>query len=110
MTFPGWHEATDEEGSERDVKPFPSMIVLKALGVVLVFAVLLCFVAIIWQHVATVAAMTTMQVTPYGTVRCEVGTLVMVLGWIAVAMLAICSIKFAALYSSMLLLDRLTEN
>ncbi|KAK0126633.1 hypothetical protein ONS95_008219 [Cadophora gregata] len=80
-TFPGWHEEVDDEGSEREVKPFPSRPVIKlALGA-LILGALFCFISVMLQHVAGAAGSALVESLSYGTVRAKVGTTSMVIGW-----------------------------
>ena len=108
-TFPGWHEETDEAGSERDVKPFPSRPVSQvALGSVSL-ASLLALVSMMWQHTASVAAATTAQDMAYGSVTSRVGAAAMALGWIGLAFLVVPAIGLLVMILSIQLLDRLTD-
>ncbi|PVH85652.1 hypothetical protein DL98DRAFT_511239 [Cadophora sp. DSE1049] len=80
-TFPGWHEELDDEGSEREVKPFPSRPVMKiALGA-LTLGSLFCFISVMLQHVAGAAGSAMVESLSYDTVRAKVGTASMVIGW-----------------------------
>ncbi|KAE9366833.1 hypothetical protein N431DRAFT_548554 [Stipitochalara longipes BDJ] len=81
MTFPGWHEEEGSDGSERDVKPFPSQPVSYLVLALLTLASLLIFVSVFWQHIASSAAVTMGQSLSYGTVKGKVGTVAAVLGW-----------------------------
>ena len=109
-TFPGWHTETDERGSERDVKPFPSRPVSQiALGATLL-ASLLALVSMMWQHTASVAAATTAQDMTYGAVKSQVGAASMTLGWIGLALMAIPALGLSVMIMSISLLDRLTED
>ncbi|KAK4446783.1 Ca2+ regulator and membrane fusion protein Fig1-domain-containing protein [Podospora aff. communis PSN243] len=83
-TFPGWHKEEDSDGSEREVKPFPSRPVsMWALGF-FSFALLLSFVTVLWQHLASAAAYTLAKTLTYDTIDASVGAGAMVLGWIGV--------------------------
>jgi hypothetical protein len=80
-TFPSWHEEEDAEGSEREVKPFPSRPVSYVILALLTLSSLLIFVSVFWQHIASSAAVTMGQSLSYGTVKGRVGTVATVLGW-----------------------------
>lgn len=108
-TFPGWHVETDEAGSERDVKPFPSRPVSQVAMAALILATLLALVSMMWQHTASVAAATMAEDMAYGTVKAEVGPAAVALGWIGLALLAIPALGLFALTRSITLLDRLTD-
>ena len=82
LTFPGWHQETNETGSEIDVKPFPSRPVSNLALAVSVLATLLALVSTIWQHTASVAVATTVQDMGYGTIKSEVGAMAMALAWV----------------------------
>ena len=108
-TFPGWHEETDERGSLRDVKPFPSKSVSRiALGTSLL-ASLLALVSMMWQHTASVAAATTAEDLTYGAVKSQVGAASMALGWTGLALLAISAIGLLVMILSLSLIDHFTE-
>lgn len=109
-TFPGWHEETDENGSERDVKPFPSRPLSRIALAALTLASLLALVSMMWQHTASVAAATTAQDMAYGEVKTHVGAIAMALGWIGLAFLAIPAIGLLVMILSITLLDRLTDD
>ena len=109
-SFPGWHEETDERGSVRDVKPFPSRPVSQiALGATTIASVL-ALVSMMWQHTASVAAATTVQDMTYGAVKSQVGAASMALGWIGFASLSIPAVGLLIMVMSISLLDRLTDD
>lgn len=83
-TFPGWHEEEDDEGSEREVKPFPSRpISYAALGIISISSIFM-FVSVFWQHIGSSAGATMAEALSYGTVNGHVGPAAMTLGWIGV--------------------------
>ena len=108
-TFPGWHEETDENGSERDVKPFPSRPVSKVALAASTLASLLALVSMMWQHTASVAAATVAQDMAYGAVKTHVGAVSMALGWLGLAFLMLSTIGLLVMILSIQLLDRLTD-
>ena len=110
MTFPGWHEETDDRGSERDVKPFPSRPVLSTAVLLSIFASTLAIVSMLWQHVASVTFVTSAEDTAYGTIKGEVGMVGLVLGWIGAAVMAIGTCGLVVLYLSVSVLDRLIDD
>ena len=83
-TFPGWHEEDGGEGSEREVKPFPSRPVSQIALVIIAVASVLMFTSLLWQHVASAAVATMVQSLSYGTVKGHVGPAAMILGWTTV--------------------------
>ena len=80
-TFPGWHEDTDDEGSDREVKPFPSRQVTKVAVGALILGSLFCLISVLLQHVAAATGSVMVESLSYGTVRAKVGTASMVIGW-----------------------------
>ncbi|KAF4464880.1 Membrane fusion mating FIG1 [Fusarium albosuccineum] len=91
-TFPGWHEEVDSEGSDREVKPFPSRPVSQiALALIFVSAIFV-LVSVLWQHTASVAASVIAQDFGNGAVKSGVGTSAMVLGWFSFALLIVVTI------------------
>jgi len=108
-TFPGWHEETDFEGSEREVKPFPSRAVSQVALAIIFVASIFVLVSVLWQHTASVAASTIVQDFGNGSVRSGVGTTAMVLGWFSFALLIIVTIGLLVMILSINVLRELTE-
>jgi preprotein translocase subunit SecG len=91
-TFPGWHEEEDDNGSEREVKPFPSRPVSQIALAIIFIASIFILVSVLWQHTASVAASIIAQDLGNGSVKSGVGSTAMVLGWFAFALLIIVTI------------------
>ena len=91
-TFPGWHEQEDSEGSDREVKPFPSRPVSQVALAIIFIASIFVLVSVLWQHTASVAASIIAQDFANGAVKSGVGTSAMVLGWFSFALLIIVTI------------------
>ena len=108
-TFPGWQEETDENGSIRDVKPFPSRPVSQVAFAAVTLATFLALISMMWQHTASVAAATAAQDLTYGAVNSQVGAESMALGWLGFAFLAIPAVGLLLMILSISLLDRLTD-
>ena len=108
-TLPGWHEETDETGSVREVKPFPSGPVTQMALAAIWVASLLALVSMMWQHTASVAAATTGQDMTYGAVKSQVGAASMTLGWIGVALLIIPGMGLLVMILSISLLDQFPD-
>ncbi|MCJ1411710.1 hypothetical protein MMC19_005802 [Ptychographa xylographoides] len=109
-TFPGWHEETDERGSERDVKPFPSRPVSQIALALIFVASVFVLVSVLWQHTASVAASTIAQDLGNGSVQSGVGTAAIVLGWIGFSLLIIVTIGLLVMILSIQLLDTLVDD
>ncbi|KAL9131907.1 MAG: hypothetical protein Q9217_000267 [Psora testacea] len=108
-TFPGWHEETDEEGSERDVKPFPSRPVSQVALALIFIASVFVLVSVLWQHTASVAASTIAQDLGNGSVKSGVGTSAMILGWFGFTLLIIVTIGLLVMILSIRTLAQLTD-
>ena len=109
-TFPGWHEEVDDNGSERDVKPFPNRSLSQlACGLSAVTA-FLALISSLWQHTAAVAAATTAENMGYGFVRSSVGGAAMGLGWAAFTTLILPFVGLVILILSIQLLDQLQDD
>lgn len=108
-TFPGWSTETDENGSEREVKPFPSSLVSQSALALMGLASFLIIVSMIWQHTASVASATTLQDMTYGTVRAKVGVVAMALGWAGLALIIVPSLGLLVMVISIRILDRLVD-
>lgn len=110
MTFPNWHEETNDDGSEIEVKPFPSrpvtQVALGASALGFIFAL----ISVLWQHVNSSAAGTMAESLTYGAVEAHVGTGAMVLGWAAVALICIVALALLVLIMSFSFLSRLTDD
>ena len=108
-TFPGWHTESDDDGSDREVKPFPSRPVSLIALTASTLGAMLALVSMIWQHTASVAAATTAQNLGYGTVKSAVGVSVLALGWIGFAFLALAAIGLLVMVLSIRSLAELTD-
>lgn len=109
-TFPGWHEETDEHGSEHDVKPFPSRPVSQVALALIFVASVFVLVSVLWQHTASVGASTIAQDLGNGSVVSGVGTTAMILGWFGFSLFIIVTIGLLVMILSISLLDKLTDD
>ena len=110
LTFPNWHEEIDDKGSERDVKPFPNREATKLAIALLITASWLAVLSMLWEHVASVAAVTTIENMAYGTVKGKIGAAGLILGWLAVAMIMIGTFGLVVMAASIHNLDILTDD
>lgn len=108
-TFPGWHEETDSEGSERDVKPFPSRPVSQIALAIIFIASIFVLVSVLWQHTASVAASVIAQDLANGSVKSGVGTSAMVMGWFSFTLLIIVTIGLLVMILSIRVLTQLAD-
>jgi hypothetical protein len=108
-TFPGWHQETDDDGSERDVKPFPSRPVSQISLAIIFIASIFVLVSVLWQHTASVAASIIAQDLGNGSVLSGVGTTAMVLGWFGFALLIIVTIGLLVMILSIRVLTELAD-
>lgn len=81
--FPGWQNETDDNGSEREVKPFPSPIVLAAILAMGSITAALLLATAIWQQVAATAAGQTLGQMMSGQIQSHVGVAASVISWFA---------------------------
>jgi hypothetical protein len=109
-TFPGWHEEIDENGSDTEVKPFPSRQTSLLAASCQGFASGFTLISATWQHVATVGASSAIQALANGAVLTTVGTTAMALGWPAVALGTVVFVGLVVMILSINLLDRLGED
>ncbi|KAJ5981768.1 hypothetical protein N7522_013396 [Penicillium canescens] len=109
-TFPGWHEEVDENGSEREVKPFPSELVLSicflAMGAGFGFGL----ISVLWQHINSSSTATMAETLTYGTVSGHVGGAAMALGWISTGLSAVVFIGLLVIKLSISILASLTAD
>ncbi|KFA72880.1 hypothetical protein S40288_02161 [Stachybotrys chartarum IBT 40288] len=104
-TFPGWHEEEDSDGSDREVKPFPSRAVSQVALAIIFIASIFILVSVLWQHTASVAASIIAQDFGNGSVRSGVGTSAMVLGWFSFSLLIIVTIGLLVMILSISVLS-----
>ncbi|KAL9114725.1 MAG: hypothetical protein Q9227_001403 [Pyrenula ochraceoflavens] len=109
-TFPGWHEETNIDGSEREVKPFPSRPVSQVALATIFIASVFVLVSVMWQHTAAVAASQVAQDLGNGSVKSGVGTTAMILGWFGFGLLVVVTLGLLVMILSISLLDRLTDD
>ncbi|WEW60133.1 Rad2 nuclease [Emydomyces testavorans] len=108
-TFPGWHEEITEDGSDREIKPFPSRAVSQVALALIFVASVFVLVSVLWQHTASVAASTVAQDLGNGSVKSGVGTSAMILGWFGFGLLVLVTIGLLAMILSISLLTKLTD-
>ncbi|PNY18227.1 Uncharacterized protein TCAP_07589 [Tolypocladium capitatum] len=109
-TFPGWHEEEDSEGSEREVKPFPSRPVSQIALAIIFIASIFILVSVLWQHTASVAASVIAQDFGNGAVRSGVGTSAMVMGWFSFTLLIIVTIGLLVMILSIRVLGQMMRD
>lgn len=108
-TFPGWHEEEDSEGSEREVKPFPSRPVSQIALAIIFIASIFILVSVLWQHTASVAASIIAQDFGNGSVLSGVGTSAMVMGWFSFTLLIIVTIGLLVMILSIRVLAQIMD-
>ncbi|KAI1249271.1 hypothetical protein MGN70_008883 [Eutypa lata] len=108
-TFPGWHEEEDSEGSEREIKPFPSRPVSQIALSIIFVATVFVLVSVLWQHTASVAASIIAQDFGNGSVMSGIGSSAMVLGWFSFTLLIIVTIGLLVMILSIRVLTQLAD-
>ncbi|KAL2117411.1 hypothetical protein VTJ04DRAFT_7071 [Mycothermus thermophilus] len=108
-TFPGWHEEESNEGTEREVKPFPSRPVSQVALAIIFIASIFVLVSVLWQHTASVAASITAQSLGNGSVLSGVGSSAMVMGWFSFTLLIIVTIGLLVMILSMQVLEHIMD-
>ncbi|KAI1432076.1 Ca2+ regulator and membrane fusion protein Fig1-domain-containing protein [Xylaria sp. CBS 124048] len=108
-TFPGWHEEEDSEGSEREIKPFPSRPVSQIALAIIFIASIFVLVSVLWQHTASVAAAIIAQDFGNGSVKAGIGSSALVMGWFSFALLIIVTIGLLVMILSIRVLTQLTD-
>lgn len=106
-TFPVWHEETDSEGSQREIKPFPSRPVSQVALAIIFIAAIFVLVSVLWQHTASVAASVIAEDMANGSVRSGVGTSAMVMGWFGFTLLIITTIGLLVMILSISVLSQM---
>lgn len=108
-TFPVWHEETDSEGSEREVKPFPSRPVSQVALAIIFISAIFVLVSVLWQHTASVAASVIAEDFANGSVKSGVGTSAMVMGWFSFTLLIIVTIGLLVMILSIRVLKEMAS-
>ncbi|KAI0182773.1 Ca2+ regulator and membrane fusion protein Fig1-domain-containing protein [Xylaria flabelliformis] len=72
---PDWHEEQDSESSAREVRPFPSRLVLQCALSINVLASLLGLAFTFWQHIGDAGASTLIRLLTYDLVTAQVSPL-----------------------------------
>lgn len=109
LTFPTWHTATTDDGSEHEVKPFPSRAVTHLLVVTLCSASFFVLVSMVWSQVAAVTAGGTLDFVFQGLVATNVGWLIPLFGWLAFSLITTGFMAMVVMVLSIQLLDMLTD-
>lgn len=108
-TFPGWHEEIDENGSEREVKPFPSRPVSHFSLMTSVIGVGFGLISVLWQHINSSSTATMVEVLTYGAVSGHVGGAAMALGWISVGTAALVCVAIYVMIMSIRILRHIDD-
>ena len=108
-TFPGWHEELDEEGSEREVRPFPSRPVSQVALLLSFLSCLLLLISATWAHVGSVAFAASVDSTEYVRLKTSLGTANLALTWVAFSSMVILTFGLLIMIVSVALLDRLVD-
>ena len=108
-TFPGWHEEEDSQGSEREIKPFPSRPVSQVALAIIFIASIFVLVSVLWQHTASVAASIIAQDLANGSVMSGVGASAMVMGWFSFTLLIIVTIGLLVMILSIRVLAQIMD-
>lgn len=107
-TFPGWH-TEDREGSDVDIKRFPSRAVSQAALTLIFIAAVFVLVSVLWQHTASIAAAQIAQDLGNGSIRSSVGTTAMILGWFGFGLLVVVTIGLLVMILSINLVEQVSE-
>lgn len=108
-SFPGWHTVETGEGSDVDIKRFPSRIVSQSALALIFIAAVFVLVSVLWQHTASIAAAQIAQDLGNGSVRSGVGATAMILGWFGFGLLVVVTIGLLVMILSIRLVDQLAE-
>jgi len=109
-TFPGWHSAYDDDGSEIDVKPFPNRTVVQVTLGATALAMLFAFVSAVWQHTSTATASTTFQASTFGFLQANTGAIGTAMVWINFCLLLLATIMMVLLLISLTAISGLTDD
>lgn len=107
--FPGWHEEEDSDGSVRDVKPFPQRTLVLSALMISTASSLCLYIAVAWQHIATVTAASSVQGLRYGIVEVDTGRTSAVFSWLSVFISFLCSFGMSVVILSIEVLEALAD-
>lgn len=107
-TFPGWHEEVDSNGSELDVKPFASKPVSQVALACTFISALMALLGSFWQHMASVAASTMLEVFTYDLTSGGVGAGAMVLAWLSSFFLIVVTLGLLIMILSIRVLSQMS--
>lgn len=110
FTFPRWQTITTDDGSDHEVKPFPSRVVVQVLTLIVGLATLFSFVSMFWIHVGAVTAAGTLDFVFQGLVSTYVGWITMLIGWLGFSFATIALMGLLVTWQSIILLDSLTDD
>lgn len=108
-TFPGWHEEEDSEGSEREVKPFPSRPVSQVALFSLGISATMTLLSVFWQHMASSNALTLIELVTADIVQVKVGAAAMGLGWATFVLNAVEFVGILIMVVSIRVLSMMTD-
>ncbi|KAH8805284.1 Ca2+ regulator and membrane fusion protein Fig1-domain-containing protein [Xylogone sp. PMI_703] len=109
MTFPGWHEEVSDDGSDMEVRPFPSRPVSQAALGLATIAAVFAFITGFLQHIASATGSTMVHSLSYGTVNGHVGTAAMILGWAGILLYLVVMVGILLMILSIRVLAAMTD-
>ena len=109
-TFPGWHEETSSNGSDREVKPFPSRPVSQVALACSVIADFFLLVSAIWTHVAAMGFAEGARALAPAKVKSSLGSTSIALNWVAFGLMAVVWIGLLVMILVIAFLDKMTED
>ncbi|CAI7627224.1 unnamed protein product [Penicillium glandicola] len=108
-TFPGWHHEVDDDGSEREVKAFPSQMSIITCLLLTSTSFGFGLMSALWQHINSSATATMTEILTYGAISGRVGGVAMALGWLSTGLIAFTCIWLFVIILSIEFIRRLTD-
>lgn len=108
-TFPRWHPEEDSEGSDREVKAFPSRKISLFVLFCSFVAAFMALLSAFWQHLSAGATMAMVRAFAYGSVSSRTGSAAMAFGWVATGVMIIGTIALSRLVLVQRQLEALTD-
>lgn len=106
--FPNWRTKSEDDGHKVREKEFPSERLVKADLALVVIASTLALISTMWQHIATVAAATSISTALGGAISHHVGSTSMGLGWAAVGGTLISTLAVLIFFTSIRIFNKLS--
>lgn len=110
MTYSRWDGlGQDGEGSEREVKLFPSRTVAGVSLTLFLVSSMFLLVTALWQHAVASTLVTSLEASSYGAIKAHVGVIGIIFGWAVCGLVYVVAWGLLVLILSIRVLEELTD-